>query len=396
MARWAAAASGELRNVLRVGGIIETLDYASIRVPRLRGPRDSGRAYLTLTMVADSGATVSRGDPIADFELRWLVDHIEDRASVVVTQTSNFRKQQADIEILKETERQARVTARAEYQKAELDVRTAEVRSEIEAEILKNLAEESRATWLQLEDEGTIKERVHGANLRVGEIKVREEVLHLERHERDLTRLNVRAPIDGMVVRETLYLDSQFAQAKEGDRIYPGALFMRIVDNSQMIVNAAVNQADSQSIRIGDEAVIELDAYPGERFRGRVLDLGAVASSAPAGSPFSRGRVSAFIKHIPMRVVINDKDDRIIPDLSASVDVIAANRPTGIIVPREAVRTDPANGRLHVYVRAGEGAQRRRVTVDAMSDTEALVASGLSAGEEVLLSQLPASWSGVP
>ncbi len=392
--RWAAATTGRLVKVLRVGGTIETMDYASVRVPRMRGPRDSGRADLTLTMLADSGAIVNKGDPIAEFELRWLVDHIEDRESVVVTARSNYRKKEADTAILKETERQARVTARAEYQKAELDVRTAEVRSVIEAEVLKNVAAEAKATWQQLEDEGRVKERVHAADLRVESLTVREEVLHLQRHERDLERLTVKAPIGGMVVRETMYLNRQFAQAKEGDQIYPGALFMRIVDVSQMVVNAAVNQADAQSVRIGDEAFVELDAYPGERFRGRVLDIGAVASSAPAGSRFSRGGVGAFIKHIPLRVLIEQDDERILPDLSASVDVLASHRPQGIIVPREALRSDDAQSRPHVFVRSADGYQRRFVTVSDTSDTEALVGSGLSAGEEVLLSQLPTQFNG--
>lgn len=392
--RWAAATTGQLVKVLRVGGTIETMDYASVRVPRMRGPRDSGRADLTLTMLADSGAIVRKGDSIAEFELRWLVDHIEDRESIVVTARSNYRKKEADTAILKETERQARVTAKAEYEKAELDVRTAEVRSVIEAEVLKNVAAEAKATWQQLEDEGRFKERVHAADLRVESLTVRKEVLHVDRHVRDLARLNVKAPIGGMVVRETMYLNRQFAQAKAGDRIYPGALFMRIVDVSQMVVNAAVNQADSQSVRIGDEAFVELDAYPGERFRGRVLDLGAVASSAPAGSPFSRGSPGAFIKHVPLRVLIEDKDERILPDLSASVDVLASHRPRGVIVPREALRSDEAQSRAHVFVRAAEGYQRRFVTVSDTSDTEALVASGLSVGEEVLLSQLPAGYDG--
>ena len=389
--RWGSVVAGELVKVVRVGGTVETMDFASVRVPRLRGPRDVGKADLTLTMLADAGAIVKVGDPIAEFELRWLVDHIRDRESVVVRTESQYRKREADIAVLKETERQARLNAKAEYQKAVLDVRTAEVRSDIEAEVLKNVAAEAKVTWDQLEEEGQLKETVHSSNLRDQGFNVKKEVLHLERHLRDLERLEVKAPINGMVVRETLFLNRQFAQAKEGDRIYPGALFLRIVDVSQMIVNAAVNQTDVQSVRIGDEAFIEIDAYPGERFRGRVLDIGAVATSAPAGSPFSRGSVGNFIKHIPLRVLIEDKDERILPDLSASVDVLSSQRPSGVLVPREAVRSDSTNDYLHAYVRTVDGYERRVVSVADTSDTQALIMSGLAIGEEVLLSELPAT-----
>ena len=308
---------------------------------------------------------------------------------------STLKKQVADVLILKETERQARVTAKAEFEKALLDLRTAEVRSEIEAEVLKNVSEEARATWGQLEDEGRIKETVHAATIRGEELIVREEELHVERHVRDLERLQVKAPIPGMIVRESLFNKSgQFAQAKEGDQIYPGALFMRIVDVSQMVVSASVNQVDAQSIRIGDEAVVELDAYPGEQFRGRVVNMGAMASSASGGSRYSRGKPGAFIKHIPMRILIEDHDERILPDLSASVDVRASNRPKGVLVPREALRSEDGQASNFVYVHSDGQFLRREVRVEDVSDTEALIETGLQAGEEILLSGLPVSTEG--
>ena len=308
-----------------------------------------------------------------------------------------MRKRHADILILKETERQGRVNARAEFDKAMLDLRKAEVLSKIEAEVLKNLAEEARASWQQLEEEGRLMERVHGADLRSEELKVKEEILHVERHQRDYTRLSVKTPIDGMVVRESRFNRSgQFAQTKEGDQIYPGTLFMRIVDVSNMVVGSTVNQVDAQAIRVGDKAVVELDAYPGERFAGHVSDLGAVATSAGGKSRFRRPGGGAFIKHLPVRILITERDERILPDLSASADVFLGGRQSGVLVPREAVRQGPDKdkGADFVYVRQGEEYFQRPVRVKELSNTEALIDSGLQAGEEVLLSALPATDSG--
>ncbi len=394
-ARLAVATGGELLKSLRVGGTIETLNFAAIRVPQMRGPRDAGRADLTIMSLAPAGSIVKAGAVVAEFELRWLEDHIADVESDVALEQSNFKKHIADVQILKETERQARVTAKAEYQKALLDLKTAEVRSQIEAEVLKNVSEEARATWDQLEEEARIKEVVHDASIRGQELVVREEELHVGRHVRDLNRLQVKAPIPGMIVHETLFgRGGQFSQANEGDQIYPGALFMRIVDVSQMVVGASVNQVDAQSIRIGDEAVVELDAYPGERFRGRVVNLGAMANSSSGGSRFSRGQTGAFIKHIPMRILIEDHDERILPDLSASVDIRASNSPKGVLVPREALRSEDGEASSFVYVHSEGQFLRREVRVRDLSDTEALIETGLQAGEEILLSGLPVSPEG--
>ena len=389
--RTAAATLGEFTKSLRIGGTIETLQYAAIRAPRLRGPRDSGSSRLTLATLAEPGTVIPAGSVVAEFDLQWLIDHIKDRESVQTVAESNFRKRESEIMILKETERQARLAAKAEADKAGLDVGTAEVRSRIEAEILRNVAHEARATWQQLEQEGQFMESVHRADLRVERLRVREEELHTERHLRDLERLRVKTPIPGMVVLEAAYKGGgQYAQTKPGDQVYPGTLFMRIVDVSKMIVNASVNQVDAQTIGIGDKAVIELDAFPGERFEGRVVELGAVASSSSGGSKYSRGGRSSFLKQIPVRILIDSKDDRILPDLSASVDVFYSRPQSGVIVPREAIQSEPGDdGRPFVHVAANGTYLKRPVQVQDFNNTEALVSAGLDSGEEVLLTAMP-------
>lgn len=388
------AVMGEFSKTLRIGGTLETMNYASIRAPRMRGPRDAGRAALTLSMLAEGGTLVPAGGIVAEFELKWLEDHIVDRQSIVTTAKANLRKREADILILRETNRQGRVNAKAEFDKAVLDSRKAEVLSEIESEILKNMAHEAEASWKQLEHEGQLMERVHAADVRVQELTVQEEVLHVERHERDYERLRVKTLIPGMIVLESMFKSGQFSQFSEGDQVYPGSMIMRVVDVSKMVVNAVVNQVDAQAIRIGDRAVVELDAYPGERFRGRVAEIGAVASSGSGGSRFGRGGNGAFIKHIRVGILIEEQDERILPDLSASADVLVSDRVKGVIVPREAVRSGPDPGFDHVFVKDGETYRQQRVEVQDYSDTEALIASGVEAGDEVLLSGLPQDGSG--
>lgn len=393
--RTAAATFGEFTKSLRIGGTVETLRYAAIKVPKFRGPGNAHMAAFTLTMLAEPGIVVPAGSVVAEFELQWLLNWISSRKLVLAVAESNARKREAEIAILKETERQSRLAAKARARKAELDVSTAAVRSKIEGEILRNIAREARAIWQQKEGERQFMEIVHGADLRSAQLTVCKAELQVERHVHDLVRLQVRTPIAGMVVLETTHKAGSFgryAQTRSGDRLHPGSLFMRIVDVSEMIVNASVNQVDAQTIGIGNKAVIELDAYPGERFEGRVVGLGAVASSSSGSGNYSRGGPSAFLKQIPIRVLIESKDDRILPHLSASVEVIYSGPQSGVIVPREAIRSEPAaDGGSFVHVAKDGGFHKRPVRVQDINDTEALVASGLKSGEEVLLTALPES-----
>ena len=307
-------------------------------MPKLRGPGNADRSPFTLTTLAEPGIVIPAGSVVADFELPWLLNYISGRKLVLAVAESNARKREAEMVIRKETERQSRLAAKARARKAEL---------------------------------------------------------HVERLLHDLVRLQVRTPIAGMVVLEATYKAGSFglyAQTRSGDRLHPGSLSMRIVDVSEMIVNASVNQVDAQTIGIGDKAVIELDAYPGERFEGRVVGLGAVASSSSGLGKYSRGGPSSFLKQIPIRVLIGSKDDRILPDLSASVDVIYSGSQSGVIVPREAIRSEPeADGGSFVHVAKDGAFHKRPVRVHGINDTGALVASGLKSGEEVLLTALPES-----
>jgi HlyD family secretion protein len=384
----AVASSGELEKTLRVGGTVEARNYAAIRAPRMRGPRDAGSSQLTLKTLAAPGSLVKVGAPIAEFELQWLIDHVDDTKSGYVQAKSDIDLQRAQNMITRENDRQALQLAVGESEKATLDLRTAPVRSEIEAEILKNLAEETHATADQLETEFSIKEQVYAANVRVAEIGAQEQELHLERHVRDLERLAILSPLNGLVVMETSFRGGQPSQTAEGDQVRPGALFMRVVDISDMIVNAAVNQADIQSIRIGQQAKVRLDAYSDLELDGHVSGIGAIA--AQGGGRFRRSGSGLYLKTVPVEITIDSGDDRVLPDLSASADVSLSSVSADVIIPRAAL-VEADGEAIVVYVRQGDGFAPREVKLGDYNDTHVIVENGVELGEEVLLSEPPAA-----
>ena len=368
---------------MRIGGTVGTLRSAAIRAPELRGSHVTGWAALTLVRLADAGSVVEAGDVVAEFELKRLEDHIADRRSYVTQAKASLRKRRSEMRILQGAWRQERLRARAESAKAALDLRTAEVLSAIEAETLRMAASAARARGEQQEKEERLRALALAADVRYFDLWVRKELLHVERHRRDHKRLQVKTPLGGMVMRETIFNRSgEYAQVKAGDRIYAGALFMRVVDTSQMVVRATVNQVDAQAIRVGSRAVVELDAYPGLQFAGHVTDMAALAS-ARSGTR-SAGR--QFIRQIPVRILIEDKDKRMLPGLSASADVTVSVEQGGVLVPREALRHELGRGAgRFVHVVEGGVYRKRRVAVQGLSDTEALIRSGLEPGERVLL-----------
>jgi multidrug efflux pump subunit AcrA (membrane-fusion protein) len=79
---------------------------------------------------------------------------------------------------------------------------------------------------------------------------------------------------------------------------------------------------------------------------------------------------------------IEGSDPKLIPDLSAAVDVELERIPNAVVVPRDAVSSE--NGQSLVRVKNGSGFESRKVDLGAMSDFEAVIQSGIEPGTVVL------------
>jgi hypothetical protein len=76
-------------------------------------------------------------------------------------------------------------------------------------------------------------------------------------------------------------------------------------------------------------------------------------------------------------------DPRVIPDLSASADVVLESAPQALIVPREAVFRDGPDGKPYVFVQQPSGWEQREVSLGTSNFLATAVRSGLRAGEVI-------------
>jgi multidrug efflux pump subunit AcrA (membrane-fusion protein) len=147
---------------------------------------------------------------------------------------------------------------------------------------------------------------------------------------------------------------------------------MLVVDPSAMLVRVKVNQADLHLLRAGQTAKISLDAYPELEFPGKVEQV------APVGTT---SRLTDRVRNFVALVSIQGNHPKLMPDLSAAVDVELERQANAIVVPRDAVIGD--EGKFSVRVFDGDRTQSRAVTLGPMSDHEVVVASGLEPGMTV-------------
>lgn len=380
---------------LRVGGTVGATNFAMIRAPRMRGRGSRGGAPLTIETLVEPGSMVQKGDVLAVFEARRTEEILDRYESDLVQSRARATSRKANILASTESLRQRYVAARAEAEKAKLNLRTAPVRSVIQAEILELQAQQAEASFRQLEREVRLQEAADTAEERSLEIAMEQDRMRVERTLIDFERMSVRAPVSGLAVVETMYQRGSFSQASAGDPVNAGSPLLRVVDLSKMAVFADLNQVDGNSIGIGARAEIRLDAFPDVVFEGRVASVGAVAAAGGGGStggrrsPGSQGSRGEWVKQIPVIVEVLNADQRIVPDLSASVDIVLEERKDAVVIPRAALAHSP--GGPTVWVQGRDGFAERAVQVGPFSDTEAIVQSGLQPGEAVAGKPVPAN-----
>jgi multidrug efflux pump subunit AcrA (membrane-fusion protein) len=167
----------------------------------------------------------------------------------------------------------------------------------------------------------------------------------------------------------------EFGQARPGDTIYPGQGFMQIVDPSSMVMNASVNQVDTELLRIGMKAIVRLDAYPGVELPAHVFSIGAVPVA---------GRRPNFMREIPVRLKLDKMDPRVVPDLTASADVTLDVERQTTLAPLASIFQD-GSAKPVVFVRSADGWQKREVELGMRNNLAVAVRSGLSKGDVVAL-----------
>lgn len=333
-----------------------------------------GDFLLVLVNLISPGARVKKGDVVAEFDRQFQLLRIDDYKATVAQATANIRKLEADLAVTKEAHQQSIRMAKADLEKARLDLKTLEVVSDIDQQRLKLAAEEAGAKYKQLLSEVRLLEVSQKAGLRASEIELEQARIELQRAQNNVDRMLIKAPMDGIVVMQSIRRGMEMGQVQQGDQVFPGQMFMTIVDPSSMVVNANVNQVDSEALRIGMKARVKLDAYPGLELPGHVYSIGAVPIA---------GRRGQFMKELKVRLKLGQMDTRVIPDLSASADVTLSTAKQSPIVPLNAVLRDSPSSAPYVFVRSAEQWLRREVKLGLQNSVSAVVESGLKPGDVV-------------
>jgi multidrug resistance efflux pump len=307
----AEAKPREVAHEIRITGVVEAVHATKILVPQITGQY----SQMTLTHIVPNGTSVAVGDPIASFDATTQMDTARDanaKFDDLGHQTDQKRAQnRADAEKRATDLRQAE----ADLATAQIELRKGPVLSEIQR--LTN-EEKARIAALHVESlkkSNALHNQADQAALRILELQRDRQKVAMERAQTNIQRLQVTAPLAGMVAMENIYRGNSWGHAQEGDQLYRGMALVSIFDPSEMMVKCSVGEPDIAAIVPGSRATVYPDAYPDLALPAHLEFASPVAASA-LGSP---------IKTFTAVFRIDRSDPRLLPDLSAALVIGAAH-----------------------------------------------------------------------
>src|SRR5205807_5835688 len=310
---------------VRVHGIVEAVESHAISAPRLSG---QSLGSLIITKLVKNGSLVRRGDVLVEFDREAQAKNILDKKAEYQDLVDQIKKKQADQAAARAADETGLKQAEDAEKTAELEMKKNEIISHIDAEKNQQNLEQARATLKQLRETFNLKRQAAAAELKILEIQRDRAQVAMQWASSNTEKMVVLAANDGVAVINSMWKGGNISDVQEGDEVRPGFPFLQLVNPSHMQVRARVNQADIGDMHEGQSVHIGLDAYPELSFRGKIEYIGAVAQ----GSAFSQ-----MVRTFNVVFSIEGTDPKLLPDLSAAVDVELERQSNVMVAPRNAV-----------------------------------------------------------
>ena len=184
-------------------------------------------------------------------------------------------------------------------------------------------ADEHAAVSLVASREATRKSA--GAQVDYAIEQVRQKEAALNQAALDLEHTLIRSPVDGVVIERVVDVGQTVAASLQAPKLFTIAQDLR-----EMQVETDVDEADVGRTQLGQPAVFTVDAYPGREFTGKVLQI----RKAPRN-------VQNVVTYTVL-VSADNPDKRLMPGMTANIQIITAKRNECLKVPNSALRFRPA------------------------------------------------------
>ncbi|MBI5771624.1 MAG: efflux RND transporter periplasmic adaptor subunit [Verrucomicrobia bacterium] len=153
-----------------------------------------------------------------------------------------------------------------------------------------------------------------------------------------LSKTTIYAPMEGTISSQ----NSEVGERVVGTGSFAGTEIMRIADLANMELRVKVNENDIVNVKLGDRAVISIDAYPGRKFSGTVSEISSSGTGSSGSSQISA--MSDDVTNFLVKIRITDRDVQLRPGMSATTDIETKTVEKVVAIPIQSVTVRAEGG----------------------------------------------------
>jgi RND family efflux transporter MFP subunit len=364
-----AVKRGEFLDSLQFRGEVKALRSVTISAPSEAGD-------LQIIKVSSEGTAVKTGDVVVEFDKTKTEQELAQNRSSLKSAEAGTDQARAQARLAEEEDKTTVLKARYAVESAKLEASKQEIVSKIEGEEAKLKLADAEQALREAETKQKSDQALNQATIESTEQASKKAKFDMQRAERALAQMSVRAPSAGTISLLQHWGATGPVTYRAGDRAWPGAAIAELPDATTLRISARVDETERGRLALKQPVTVQLNAIPDRQFTGHIEQIGALASMDFAGGwPFTRN----FI----LEIVLDQTDARFKPGISGQVTVIVDRVPDALTIPAQAIFQK--SGQNVAYVWRGTQFEERAIDVARRSGDNIMIAKGVSAGEQVAL-----------
>jgi len=201
--------------------------------------------------------------------------------------------------------------------------------------------------------------------------------LFLEKAENELKKTVIKAPLDGLLIHYEAFRNGEMRTPREGDTVIVNQPIMYLPDISSLAIKSQIRETDLYKIKVGQRATVLVDAYPEDRFEGKLAFVGALAKK--------QTNMAAGGKYFQVVFSLNNGNEHLRPGMSARIVVHVASLQNIPTIPIQSVFRD--DGGDYCYLWNAVMYEKRYITIGQQNKDFVEIKKGLEVGAVVSLIQ---------
>ncbi len=359
--------------VVSVTGELEALEYQQILVPEVLTNRFVRIRNLSITDLVREGTVVKKGDYVATLDPSDVEDRTRQAEDLLERYQNNLENALIDSSLVLSDARSQIRQAKDNLFDMEINVEQSIYESQaVQRQAQINLERAQRDLDQQTRN---YQQTLRRHELYIG--RLMDRVSDAEKRYQLLQQLKidliVTAPADGMVV---------YARGNNGQKIRVGSnvsgwdpLIATLPDLTtiQSVVN--VKEIDISKIKTGLPVRIRIDAYPEDRFNGKITRIANVGQD----------QSDDFFNVFRVEIEVFPEGKTLLPGMTSTNNIVVESVNDALLIPRMAVYTE-IEGVYYVYKREGlSSIVKQEISIAGENDTYYSIIEGAFEGDRIMM-----------